>query len=178
MPRVSKEALDKLQAFFDALPEEARSKCALCNETLTHIVKTAEVETGAGTATVTRELANRINDDIRKGIYSLPESKGGGENHIYAAKTSTYPTYVKIGKTTQSVHARIKSLSGIMLDDFELIYSIEFSQKYNLSEIEKIIFEHLAHYRVRPNKEWFDEACMGDFLQIIEKIKSITGESK
>jgi hypothetical protein len=30
-------------------------------ETLTHIVKTAEVETGAGTATVTRALACRIN---------------------------------------------------------------------------------------------------------------------
>jgi len=67
MARVSQEVLDKLQAFIDALPVEARNKCALCNETLTHLVKTAEVETGAGTATVTRELANRINENAAAG---------------------------------------------------------------------------------------------------------------
>ena len=42
---------------------KARSKCALCNETLTHIVKMAEVASGAGTATVTRELAARMNEN-------------------------------------------------------------------------------------------------------------------
>lgn len=67
MSRVKKETIAKLHEFFDTLPTEARSKCALCNETLTHIVKTAEVETGAGTATVTRELANRINDGAAPG---------------------------------------------------------------------------------------------------------------
>lgn len=45
------------------LDKEARSKCALCNETLTHIVKMAEVASGAGTATVTRELAARMNEN-------------------------------------------------------------------------------------------------------------------
>ena len=63
MPRVSEETLQKLQAFIDSLPAEARSKCALCNETLTHIVKTAEVETGAGTATVARVIADKLNED-------------------------------------------------------------------------------------------------------------------
>ena len=61
--RVSADALKKLNAFIDALPSEARGKCALCNETLTHLVKLAEVETGAGTATVTRVLAEKINED-------------------------------------------------------------------------------------------------------------------
>jgi len=62
MPRVSSETIKKLNAFIDSLPDEARSKCALCNETLTHIVKSAEAQTGAGTATVTRALSEKINE--------------------------------------------------------------------------------------------------------------------
>jgi len=65
--RVSQDALDKLTAFIETLPTEARNKCALCNETLVHLVKTAEVETGAGTATVTRALADKINEDAAPG---------------------------------------------------------------------------------------------------------------
>lgn len=67
MSRVSRETLDKLQAFFDTLEPEVQSKCALCNETLVHIVKLAEVKTGAGTATVTRELAARVNEGSAPG---------------------------------------------------------------------------------------------------------------
>lgn len=62
MPRVSQETLDKLETFINSLPNEARQKCALCTETLTHIVKLAEVQTGAGTATVTRVLSEKINE--------------------------------------------------------------------------------------------------------------------
>ncbi len=62
MPRVRQESLDKLAEFIGSLPKDARNKCALCNETLTHLVKTAEVQTGAPTATVTRALANKINE--------------------------------------------------------------------------------------------------------------------
>jgi hypothetical protein len=62
MGRIAPDTLDKLSAFIESLPEEARGKCALCNETLVHIVKKAEAETGAGTATVTRALAEKIND--------------------------------------------------------------------------------------------------------------------
>jgi ribosomal protein L44E len=77
MASVSKEALDRLNYFFEALPKEVRNKCALCNETLTHIVKTAEVETGAGTATVTRELAKRINEGAAPG----DQVSGGALRH-------------------------------------------------------------------------------------------------
>lgn len=63
MGRVSSETIDKINAFFLSLPDEAKSKCALCNETLTHIVKQAEVQTGAGTATVVKVLADHINEN-------------------------------------------------------------------------------------------------------------------
>ena len=56
------DAINAVREFFGALPDDAKKKCSLCNETLTHIVKLAEVETGAGTATVTRVLAEQIND--------------------------------------------------------------------------------------------------------------------
>jgi len=67
MPRVSKETIEKLNSFICSLPSEAKNKCAICNETLTHLVKTAEVETGAGTATVTRALADEINQTAAPG---------------------------------------------------------------------------------------------------------------
>ena len=34
MPRVSEETLQRLQAFLDTLPDEARNKCALCKRLL------------------------------------------------------------------------------------------------------------------------------------------------
>jgi len=63
MGRVTTETIQNVSKFFDSLPEEAKNKCALCNETLVHIVKTAEARTGAGTATVTRMLSERINEN-------------------------------------------------------------------------------------------------------------------
>jgi len=41
--------------------------CALCHETLTHIVKQAEVSTGAPTATVTRKIAEKFNEGAAAG---------------------------------------------------------------------------------------------------------------
>jgi len=61
MGRVNSETIKKLTDFINSLPEEAKGKCSLCNETLVHIVKMAEAQTGAGTATVTRALAENIN---------------------------------------------------------------------------------------------------------------------
>ena len=63
MPRVKQETINKLRDLINSLPDESRNKCALCNETLTHIVKQAEAQIGAGTATVTRVLAEEINKD-------------------------------------------------------------------------------------------------------------------
>ena len=65
MARVSAEQLLRLQAFFDTLPAEQKGKCALCNETLVHIVKQAEAEVGVGTATVTNALAEHVNATAR-----------------------------------------------------------------------------------------------------------------
>jgi glycosyltransferase A (GT-A) superfamily protein (DUF2064 family) len=67
MGQVSKETIENLNIFFDGLPKEAQAKCALCNETLTHIVKQAEAQTGAGTATVARVLSERINEGAAPG---------------------------------------------------------------------------------------------------------------
>ena len=73
MARVSDETLERLNDFINSLPSELRNKCALCTETLTHIVKTAEVQTGAGTATVARVLSDRLNED------ALPGDRVSGE---------------------------------------------------------------------------------------------------
>ena len=62
MSRPTSEQLQLLKAFFDTLPSEAKSKCSLCNSTLTHIVKQAEAEVGVGTATVARALAEKVNE--------------------------------------------------------------------------------------------------------------------
>ena len=67
MGRVSQETISKLNDFIESLPQEARQKCALCNETLTHIVKQAEVQTGAGTATVTKVLSEKMNEGAAPG---------------------------------------------------------------------------------------------------------------
>lgn len=65
MSRPTAEQLQRLQAFFDTLPEDQKGKCSLCNETLTHIVKQAEAEAGVGTATAARVLAEQINETAR-----------------------------------------------------------------------------------------------------------------
>ena len=73
MAAVSTEAIRKLHEFIESLPEEARSKCSLCNQTLTHIVKQAEAQTGAGTRTVTRMLAEKINETAAPADQVTPE---------------------------------------------------------------------------------------------------------
>lgn len=63
MARVSKEKLIQLEEWFDEkMPNDLAYKCTLCNETLTHLTKMAEAEVGVGTATVTKMLAERINE--------------------------------------------------------------------------------------------------------------------
>ena len=67
MSRVAKEVLKKMADFLDNLPGDVRNKCSLCNETLTHIVKQAEAQTGAPVATITREIAERHNEGAAPG---------------------------------------------------------------------------------------------------------------
>lgn len=74
MPRVKDETVEKLINWIESLPSEMKDKCALCNETLTHIVKKAEAETGAGTATVTKALADNINATAAPGDQINPEA--------------------------------------------------------------------------------------------------------
>ena len=62
MARPTSEQLRLLQAYFDTLSTDQKGKCALCNETLVHIVKQAEAETGVGTATAARVLAEKVNE--------------------------------------------------------------------------------------------------------------------
>jgi uncharacterized protein YoaH (UPF0181 family) len=73
MSRTATERIQRLKTFMDSLPDEARSKCSLCTTTLTHIVKQAEAETGVGTATVARALAEKINET------ALPADRVSGE---------------------------------------------------------------------------------------------------
>jgi len=171
MPRVSQESINRLNAFIDSLPPEARNKCALCNETLVHLVKTAEVESGAGTATVTRALADRINEDVKNGLYKIPSPPSGGEQHIYVAKTKIYPGLVKIGKTTSNPKQRVASLGSCLLDDFELVYSVSFDMRQSIHLIEKGIHASLSKYRVQPDREWFYENCIDVFYGIVVSLK-------
>ena len=73
MARVSNVTICKLQDFINSLPAEVKAKCSLCNETLTHVIKSAEVQTGAGTATVAKSLADEINQN------SLPADRVTGK---------------------------------------------------------------------------------------------------
>jgi hypothetical protein len=67
MSKPTEDTVLKLQFFLDTLPKEVTRECSLCSKALTHIVKKAEVETGAGTATVTKALAEKINEGAAPG---------------------------------------------------------------------------------------------------------------
>jgi len=67
MSRVKQDVVDQVRELIALLPIEAKSKCALCNETLTHIVKQIEVQANAPMRTVCRELADQINETAAPG---------------------------------------------------------------------------------------------------------------
>jgi hypothetical protein len=108
------DTLAKIRDFFDGLTGEAKSKCALCNETLTHIVKMAEVETGAGTATVTKVLAEKINEGAVEGdkvsgnalrvrVQYAEGKKSAQSEHI--SQSPVMPT-VKPGQNGQKINPK------------------------------------------------------------------------
>ncbi len=63
MGRVSKKDIKTIVGFIDSLPEEQVSKCSICRETLTHIVTSAQAKTGVGIATITKKLADTLNEN-------------------------------------------------------------------------------------------------------------------
>jgi hypothetical protein len=77
MSRIPQETIDKLNAFLDMIPSDVRGKCTMCTETLTHWVKKAEVETGAGTSTVTKAFAARHNENAAPMDRVTPEQLRG-----------------------------------------------------------------------------------------------------
>lgn len=73
MARVSDRTKALIQHELSQMPAEALAKCSLCRETLTHMVKSIEAKAGAGTATVTKMLADIINKK------ALPQDQVTGE---------------------------------------------------------------------------------------------------
>ena len=67
MARPDQATLDLIKDEVARIPPDRLSKCALCNDTLTHIVKTIEAKTGGGTATVARMVADEINKTATPG---------------------------------------------------------------------------------------------------------------
>ncbi|MDX9788651.1 MAG: hypothetical protein RBT11_17875 [Desulfobacterales bacterium] len=65
--KVSQQTIAKLEDFLKDLPSEVWAKCSICNETLVHWAKKAEAETGAGTATVSKAIADKVNSDAAPG---------------------------------------------------------------------------------------------------------------
>ena len=63
MARVSKETKLKIDEFVNKVSLEKLSGCGTCTETLTHYTKQGEAETGGPTATITKCMAERINQD-------------------------------------------------------------------------------------------------------------------
>ncbi|MDO9582655.1 MAG: hypothetical protein Q7J24_06040 [Desulfomicrobium sp.] len=112
MARVSSEQLGKLRAFLDTLPAEQKAKCALCTETLVHIVKQAEAEGGVGTATVTNVLAEQINET------ALPADQVSGDQLRdrvrYQAGEKVSGKNPQIKKTT--IAEKIAAVEELMAD--------------------------------------------------------------
>lgn len=69
MGKVSQETQEQVHKFFQNCEGEIITKCSICKETLTHMTKLAEVETGAGTDTVCKILADQINQ------HALPQDR-------------------------------------------------------------------------------------------------------
>ncbi len=107
MARVSTETLSKLQGFIDSLPDEQKNKCAICKETLTHIVKTGEAQTGAPRQTVSRALTDAYNENALPGDKVSPRSferkMEGIDNTINPPKRGNKTT-----STTQRTQETIK----------------------------------------------------------------------
>ncbi len=164
MSRVNRETLDKLQAFFDTLEPEVQSKCALCNETLVHIVKLAEVQTGAGTKTVCRELTTRIND-------------GSAPGDIVGDRTlEDKVKYADFGKSIKSGISAFKIPVHNEQDrETKNIHQPEQSEQPEITPIPKQ--ESKPENKQKPKQEQPDRRTTDNFINAYNELKyAIQGE--
>lgn len=144
MPRHSSEQLEKLQAFLDTLPAEQKDKCALCNETLLHIVKQAEAEVGVGTATVTNALAGQIN------ATALPADQVSGEQLRdrvrYQAGEKVSGKNPQIKKMTKAEKiAAVDELVAKGMTDLDAIRSVaKGTGRAGVDNLKRNYFEHCS----------------------------------
>lgn len=146
MGRVSQETLDRLNAFIASLPSEAKKKCSLCNETLTHIVKQAEAQTGAGTRTVCRALADSHNEgaapaDVVSGdqLQDRVRQKEGLKMGIPHNSTTPKPLPSRTDSfSMRYVEIAISQLERIKDDDSEAESALLFILKWISDRLEKM----------------------------------------
>ena len=124
MARVPKATIAKAKAALDAHSQEIVNKCALCSETLTHIVKSVEAQTGAPTATVTRMLADRISDNAAPGGRVTPRQLEGRvyrqENDIptnRGNKSEPEPKHRTYAEVYQATERRMAAAAKYLWDE-------------------------------------------------------------
>jgi hypothetical protein len=169
----------------------------LCRETLTHITKTAEAQTGAPTATVTRELAKEINKYAAPGDrvsgealkHRVREHSGekkrktrelkkllntghtyGVNGYIFFAGNTNDATVFKIGQTERNPHGRVQSLNGYGVNEWVLIESIELPGLANTRRVEKKIHDKFDAFKVHG--ELFKMECIKDALAFTRELAS------
>ena len=171
MGRVSEKTIYVLNEFMDALPDEVKGKCALCNETLTHIVKQAEVETGAGTATVTKELAKEINKKVPEGDRVSPgalrqrvrQKEGLNDREsICRNPTNNYPLWTEDQEKRKALAVSGKTVVANISKDEALIQWARDNAKY--------VFIGRGKFRLGFGNP-FEINKDGDRKQVCEKYK-------
>lgn len=89
MGRVAQKQREKINEALAQLPEEVTGKCSMCNMTLLHVVKSIEAKTGAGTATITRELARVVNAGKPAGDRVTSEQLRARATHLEKGREKT-----------------------------------------------------------------------------------------
>jgi hypothetical protein len=87
--------------------------------------------------------------------YLGPESsiKNGNGGFLYVLINPTFPGMCKIGFTTHTVGKRLQEINGSgVLVNWESVFSFRCKRPYDL---EQSVHVHMAHLRVRENKEFF-----------------------
>ena len=133
MGRISRENLDNLKVFISSLPDDVKGKCTLCNETLTHIVKSAEAETGAGTATVTRIIAEHINDGAAPG----DEVKGHALNERVRQKEGLNDRKIRNPENNHEV-PNTPTSPNRSISSFQIVDNITNSRKCLVSNLHQL----------------------------------------